>query len=122
VPAGSLHRLSALGLLVSAPLIGVDDDDSQARIARQDFLGTGPRRIGLPFLGIVVIPEDAAADASNERPVSLDDRLEGRGIPPLHEPIQQWPVREQSDGALVEERAQLLNRRMLATALHVAAP
>ena len=50
--AGSLHRLFPLGLLVAAPLVGVDDDDPQIGIARQDFLGTGPRRVGLPFLGI----------------------------------------------------------------------
>ena len=72
--------------------------------------------------GVVVIPEDAAADAPDERPVSLDDRLEGRGVTPFHEPIQQLPVREHPDGALVEERAELSNRRMHATVLHHAAP
>src|SRR5207244_5513557 len=84
--------------------------------------GEDEKRCLESVLGVVVIPEDTAADAPDERPVSLDDRLEGRGLTPFHEPIEQLPVREQPDGALVEERAELSNRRMHATVLHHAAP
>ena len=73
-------------------------------------------------LGVVVIPEDTATDAPDERPVSLDDRLEGRGLTPFHEPIQQLPVREQPDNALVEERSKLSTRRTHADILHQAGP
>ena len=72
--------------------------------------------------GVVVMPEDPAADAPDERSISLDDPLEGRSVTPSHEPIQQLPVREHPDGALVEERAELSNRRMHVDALHHAAP
>ena len=39
--AGSLHRLFPLGLLVAAPLVGVDDDDPQTGIARERLPGHG---------------------------------------------------------------------------------
>ena len=45
---GPLHRLLPPGPLVGAPLVGVDDDDPQSRITRQDLLGAGPRRRHLP--------------------------------------------------------------------------
>ena len=70
--------------------------------------------------GVVVIPEDAAADAPDERPVSLDNRLESRGVALSDEPIEQLPVREHPDGALIEERAKLSNCRVQATVLHDA--
>ncbi len=64
----------------------------------------------------------STTNAPDERPVSLDDRFEGRVLTPFQEPIQQLPVREHPDGALVEERAKLSNRRMHVDALHHAAP
>jgi hypothetical protein len=74
------------------------------------------------IFGVVVIREETAADAPDERPESLDNRLEGRGLTPFHEPIEQLPVREHSDGTRIEEGAKLSNRRMRAALLHHAAP
>src|SRR6516162_10841107 len=44
---GPLHRPLTHGLLVTATLIGVDDDDPHALDPRRDFLGAGAGRIGL---------------------------------------------------------------------------
>ena len=45
-------------------------------------------------LGVVVVPEDPAADAPDHRAVAMDDRLEDGLLPPCHEAIQELPVRE----------------------------
>ncbi len=89
---------------------------------RSRLPGEDQKRCLERVFGVVVIPKDAAADAPDERPISLDNRLEGRGVTSFHDTIQQLPVREHSDGALVEERAQLSNRRMHATTLHHPTP
>jgi hypothetical protein len=55
------------------------------------------------ILGIVVITEDAAADAPDHRAVTMDERSERLGIPVVHEPIQQLPVSIDSVDTEVEE-------------------
>ena len=45
-------------------------------------------------LGVVVIPEDPAADAPDHRAVAPDDRLEDRLLSPGDEAIQELPVRQ----------------------------
>ena len=44
-------------------------------------------------LGVVVVPEDPAADAPDHRAVAMDDRLEDGPLPPVHEAIQELRVR-----------------------------
>ena len=77
--ACSLHRLFTLRLLVAAALVGVDDDHTQVGISGGDFLGTGARRVGLPFPGI-----DAAGTVDPLRVVDgVEPGVELGVAPPL---------------------------------------
>jgi hypothetical protein len=42
----------------------------------------------------VVVAQDPAADAPDHRAAPMDDRLEDGLLPPVHEAIQELPVRE----------------------------
>ena len=55
-------------------------------------------------LGIVVIAEDAAADAPDHRAVAMNEGPERLGLSVVHEPIQQLPVRMDSMDTEIEER------------------
>ena len=46
--------------------------------------------------GVVVIPEDPAADGPDHRAVAMHDRLEDGPLPSGHEAIQELPVRKPS--------------------------
>ncbi len=82
--AGSLHRLFPLRLLVAAALVGVDDDDAQVGISGGDFLGTGARRVGLPFPGI-----DAAGTTDPLRVVDGVEPTVDLGVAPPLDPDQE---------------------------------
>jgi hypothetical protein len=64
------------------------------------------------FLGVVVVPEDTAADAPDHQAVAADDGLADGPLAPPHVAIDQLPVGECPRRPHVEEGSQVMDRRI----------
>ncbi|WP_406701318.1 hypothetical protein V5E97_16100 [Singulisphaera sp. Ch08] len=74
------------------------------------------------FFGVMVIPEDSAADAPDHRAVTLDEGLERRLVTTSSETPQELTVRESSDRSHAEKRLEVSAEDIYRAGSHIEAP